>query len=71
MDSDVAGHPELLLILGGSLGAAALNQAMVSVVEHLVKLRPALRVVWQTGRRYWQAVAAAAVTRDARVCILP
>jgi UDP-N-acetylglucosamine--N-acetylmuramyl-(pentapeptide) pyrophosphoryl-undecaprenol N-acetylglucosamine transferase len=40
---------EVLLVLGGSLGARALNRCMLGAAPRLLSARPELHVVWQTG----------------------
>ena len=42
-----------LLVTGGSRGARTLNQAMITVLEHLVK-RPDIQVIWATGSETYQ-----------------
>ena len=40
-----------VLVLGGSLGAASINEAVASCVEELEK--KSLQVIWQTGKNYY------------------
>lgn len=40
-----------VLVLGGSLGAASINEAIASCVEELEK--KSLQVIWQTGKNYY------------------
>lgn len=48
---------EMLVVFGGSLGSAAINAALEQNLEALLA-RPALHVLWQTGARYYDAIAA-------------
>ena len=47
LDSDRA----TVLILGGSLGAASINEAVAGCVEELEK--KSLQIIWQTGKNYY------------------
>jgi UDP-N-acetylglucosamine--N-acetylmuramyl-(pentapeptide) pyrophosphoryl-undecaprenol N-acetylglucosamine transferase len=51
-------HPErkTLLIIGGSLGARAINDALLSQLEKLAENN--IQVVWQTGKVSFEAVSA-------------
>lgn len=40
-----------ILVLGGSLGAASVNEAVASCVEELEK--KSLQIIWQTGKNYY------------------
>ena len=40
-----------VLVLGGSLGAASINEAVASCIEELEK--KSLQVIWQTGKNYY------------------
>ena len=40
-----------LLVLGGSLGAASINEAVADCIEELEK--ESLQVIWQTGKNYY------------------
>jgi len=42
-----------VLILGGSLGAASINEAVASCVEELEK--KSLQIIWQTGKNYYHS----------------
>lgn len=44
------GTPKRLLVMGGSLGAKAINERMPAVASALAKMHPGLRVLHQTGR---------------------
>jgi UDP-N-acetylglucosamine--N-acetylmuramyl-(pentapeptide) pyrophosphoryl-undecaprenol N-acetylglucosamine transferase len=46
----------VLLVMGGSLGSAALNEAVETNLEALLAAEDAY-VVWQTGTRYHEAIA--------------
>ncbi len=45
------GDKKTLLILGGSLGAASINEAVAGLVEKLVNNN--IQVIWQTGKNYY------------------
>jgi UDP-N-acetylglucosamine--N-acetylmuramyl-(pentapeptide) pyrophosphoryl-undecaprenol N-acetylglucosamine transferase len=55
---EVPGSPDggRVLVLGGSQGAHAINVAMVAAAPELVRSRPGLRIVHQTGERDLAAV---------------
>jgi UDP-N-acetylglucosamine--N-acetylmuramyl-(pentapeptide) pyrophosphoryl-undecaprenol N-acetylglucosamine transferase len=42
-----------VLVLGGSLGAASINNAIANCVEELEK--KSLQIIWQTGKNYYQS----------------
>ena len=46
---------KVLLILGGSLGARTINQSLIAALN-LIKSRPDIVVIWQTGKLYYQTV---------------
>lgn len=41
-----------ILILGGSLGADSINNAVKNNLDHLMKMD--LQIIWQTGQRYYE-----------------
>jgi UDP-N-acetylglucosamine--N-acetylmuramyl-(pentapeptide) pyrophosphoryl-undecaprenol N-acetylglucosamine transferase len=43
---------KILLVLGGSLGASALNKAVVENLERLVE--SGIQIIWQTGKIYFE-----------------
>ena len=49
----------VMLVMGGSLGSAALNEAVEANLEALLSRQPSgdVYVVWQTGTRYHEAIA--------------
>jgi UDP-N-acetylglucosamine--N-acetylmuramyl-(pentapeptide) pyrophosphoryl-undecaprenol N-acetylglucosamine transferase len=57
---DHFGMPEdasVLLVFGGSLGSAALNDALERHVHALLDNDESVHVIWQTGARYYDALA--------------
>ncbi|MDT3696159.1 MAG: undecaprenyldiphospho-muramoylpentapeptide beta-N-acetylglucosaminyltransferase [Ignavibacterium sp.] len=44
-------NKKTILVLGGSLGAASINEAIAGCVEELEK--KSLQVIWQTGKNYY------------------
>ena len=48
-----------LLIIGGSLGARTINEAVIASLEQLKAKSQELRVVWQTGKTYYAKCKAA------------
>ncbi|KAK9817805.1 hypothetical protein WJX72_002472 [[Myrmecia] bisecta] len=64
------GDYPVLCILGGSLGAAALNKAVAANLSELLGLDPGLHVIWQTGERYLQAVTGSVDTHH-RLKLVP
>jgi UDP-N-acetylglucosamine--N-acetylmuramyl-(pentapeptide) pyrophosphoryl-undecaprenol N-acetylglucosamine transferase len=60
----------VLLVLGGSLGAAAVNRAMAAVAPLAFERYPRLWIVWQTGEREFESVRNA-VPRHPRLAVLP
>ncbi len=51
----VESDKKVLLILGGSLGARTINQSLIDALN-LIKSRPDIVVIWQTGKLYYQTV---------------
>lgn len=48
-----------LLIIGGSLGARTINEAVIASLEKLKANSQELKVVWQTGKTYYEKCKAA------------
>ncbi len=48
---NLSGEKRTLLVLGGSLGAASINEAIVSSIDKLVENN--IQVIWQTGKNYF------------------
>ena len=48
-----------LLIIGGSLGARTINEAVIASLEELKAKSQELKVVWQTGKVYYEKCKAA------------
>ena len=48
-----------LLIIGGSLGARTINEAMVAAISHQLSAFSGIHVVWQTGKTYYEKCKAA------------
>ena len=48
-----------LLIIGGSLGARTINEAVIASLEKLKSKSQELKVVWQTGKVYYEKCKAA------------
>lgn len=48
-----------LLIIGGSLGARTINEAMKEAISHQLSAFSDIHVVWQTGKVYYEACKAA------------
>eukprot|EP00898_Chlorokybus_atmophyticus_P001307 jgi/Chlat1/2177/Chrsp17S02752 len=63
-------NAEVVSIIGGSLGADALNKAARLAMPFLLQSRPLLHVVWQTGKIYYDEVKAIA-TPHPRLLIVP
>lgn len=55
---DLPSDARVLLVFGGSLGSAALNDALEQHVFALLDGDPARHVIWQTGTRYYDALKA-------------
>jgi len=53
----IPGEASVLLVFGGSLGSAALNDALERHVHTLLDEAASLHVIWQTGNRYYDALA--------------
>ena len=49
-------RPEVLVVMGGSLGAHVINLAMEHSVPVLLKNNPNLYIVWQTGTEYYDGM---------------
>jgi len=43
-----------LLIIGGSLGARTINEAMIEALRHSLSALSGIQVVWQTGKIYYE-----------------
>ena len=43
-----------LLIIGGSLGARTINEAMVAAISHQLSAFSDIHIVWQTGKTYYE-----------------
>ena len=48
---NLADNKKTLLILGGSLGAASINEAVAGAIEKLVNKD--IQIIWQTGKNYY------------------
>ncbi len=55
--NNAEGGPKNLLIIGGSLGARTINEAMTAALPEIAKSK--LHVVWQTGKTYYAQCKAA------------
>lgn len=54
-----ADRPRCLLIIGGSLGARTINEAVKEAISHQLSAFNGIHVVWQTGRVYHESCKAA------------
>ncbi len=45
-------HKNTILVLGGSLGASSINEAIVKALNTLIKNN--LQLIWQTGKNYYE-----------------
>ncbi len=52
---DLPEDARVVLVMGGSLGSAALNEALHHHLPSLLQA-PSVHVLWQTGQRYYEAV---------------
>jgi UDP-N-acetylglucosamine--N-acetylmuramyl-(pentapeptide) pyrophosphoryl-undecaprenol N-acetylglucosamine transferase len=55
---DLPDEARVLLVFGGSLGSAALNTVLEEQVHTLLDADDAVHVLWQTGNRYYDDLAA-------------
>ncbi len=55
---DLPDDARVLLVFGGSLGSAALNTVLETQVHALLDRDDAVHVLWQTGNRYYDDLAA-------------
>ncbi len=60
----------VLLVFGGSLGSLALNRAMQRIYLSLLEADPNLFILWQTGKRYYEALKEEVFTHP-RLRLLP
>ncbi len=49
-----ADRPRCLLIIGGSLGARTINEAVKEAISHQLSAFNGIHVVWQTGKVYYE-----------------
>jgi UDP-N-acetylglucosamine--N-acetylmuramyl-(pentapeptide) pyrophosphoryl-undecaprenol N-acetylglucosamine transferase len=56
-------HP-VLLVIGGSLGARSINQAIQKAIPQLVEMK--VQVIWQTGKFYFESMDASVSEPDRR-----
>lgn len=54
-----ADRPRCLLIIGGSLGARTINEAVKAAISHQLSAFSGIHVVWQTGKVYYESCRAA------------
>ena len=54
-----ADRPRCLLIIGGSLGARTINEAVKEAISHQLSAFNGIHVVWQTGKVYHESCKAA------------
>ena len=54
-----ADRPRCLLIIGGSLGARTINEAVKEAISHQLSAFSGIHVVWQTGKVYHESCKAA------------
>ena len=52
---DIPESGTTLLVFGGSLGSAAINAIMETMIERLLTM-PSLHVIWQTGSLYYEKI---------------
>ena len=57
-----------LLVLGGSLGAKSINDALLEIVLNL--LSAGIQVIWQTGKGYYDRLKAS-LDSNSNLCLLP
>lgn len=55
-ETDQKSEEEVIVVLGGSLGARAINEAMIMVALPLLAANSRRHIFWQTGRRYYEEV---------------
>ena len=61
---------DAVLVLGGSLGAGAINRAMREGVAKLLLSSPSRHVIWQTGARHYESVLCQ-LTPHPRLAVVP
>ncbi|TAK59886.1 MAG: undecaprenyldiphospho-muramoylpentapeptide beta-N-acetylglucosaminyltransferase [Bacteroidetes bacterium] len=61
---DSAGAQKTVLVFGGSLGAASINEAMMQTLEHWAAHH--IRIIWQTGKEDFERVKGATRRHDGK-----
>lgn len=49
-DADLSGREEVVVVMGGSLGARLINEATAAIALSLLEMNPRRFIIWQTGR---------------------
>jgi len=57
-------HVRTLLVVGGSLGARTINEALINGMDKLVEAK--IQVIWQTGKGYFEAYKSKLANYDLR-----
>jgi len=57
-------HVRTLLVVGGSLGARTINEALINGMDKLVEAK--IQVIWQTGKGYFEAYKSKLANFDLR-----
>lgn len=64
------GHEEVVVVMGGSLGARLINEAMAGTVLSLLEQNPRRYIIWQTGRMNHDSTLSRVGTHP-RLALLP
>jgi len=65
IEKEIAAHyfgldpnKKTILIIGGSLGAKSINQAIKNNLQNILELGQGIQILWQTGKYYFEAIYA-------------
>ncbi|KAL2651260.1 hypothetical protein R1flu_019388 [Riccia fluitans] len=71
LQSGRRGKKEVVLILGGSLGSMAINEAMAGIAAKMLEEHPERYIIWQTGPKYYEDVLQGIAYSHPRLAVFP
>lgn len=69
-DVNLGGHEEVVVVMGGSLGARLINEAMAGIAWPLLEQNPRRYIIWQTGTINYDSTLSRVGTHP-RLALLP